>query len=67
MYDLSANTWTQSPVIGPSPRSGPALASLGEDQVLLFGGNSAGDYDGQTWLASGFHVEYRVYLPLVAR
>jgi len=65
VYDLSANTWTnQSPAVaaangaalydGPSARWIHAMASLGGDQVLLFGGFS-GPYLGDTWLATEFY------------
>ena len=55
VYDLSANTWTQSsPTPSPSARYLHALAPLGEGQALLFGGWDAGGYDAETWLANGF-------------
>jgi N-acetylneuraminic acid mutarotase len=39
VYDLSANTWTQKfPATKPSARTSHAMAYLGDDQVLLFGG-----------------------------
>ena len=47
VYDLSDNTWTQKfPGTNPSARSGHGMAKIGDDQVLLFGGD--GD-DGGTW------------------
>ncbi|MBM3131106.1 MAG: hypothetical protein FJ009_21085 [Chloroflexi bacterium] len=53
VYDLSANTWTQmSPVGGtkPSARWRHAMAYIGDDQVLLFGGwNGSGFFD-DTWV-----------------
>ncbi|MCL4705194.1 T9SS type A sorting domain-containing protein [bacterium] len=46
VYDLSDNTWTlQSPATQPSARGNHAMASLGGDQVLLFGGG-----DDETWV-----------------
>ncbi len=51
VYDLSDNTWTlKSPATQPSARYGHALASLGGDQVLLFGGYDAGGKDDETWV-----------------
>ena len=50
VYDLSANTWTEmAPAAAPSARYYHAMASVGGDQVLLFGG---GDYDhcGDSWV-----------------
>ena len=39
IYDLSDGNWTlQTPSSTPSARRSPAMASLGDDQVLLFGG-----------------------------
>jgi N-acetylneuraminic acid mutarotase len=50
VYDLSANTWTQLfPVTSPSARYAHAMASLGGNQVLMFGGYT-GSYSGQTWV-----------------
>jgi len=50
VYDLSDNIWTQkSPATQPSGRYGPAMASLGGNQVLLFGGFD-GAYDDETWV-----------------
>jgi hypothetical protein len=44
------------------------MASIGEDQALLFGGWDTYN-DAETWLASGFTggVAHRTYLPLVTR
>jgi len=51
VYDLSANTWTnQAPAAAPSARYWHAMASLGEDQVLLFGGEDASGLEGETWV-----------------
>jgi N-acetylneuraminic acid mutarotase len=48
VYDLSDNTWTQkTPSSNPSGRAQHALASLGGDEVLLFGGNGSGN---DTWV-----------------
>jgi len=50
VYDLSANTWTnQAPATSPSARYGHAMASLGGDQVLLFGGWDVSELNGETW------------------
>jgi N-acetylneuraminic acid mutarotase len=41
VYDLSDNTWTlQSPTTKPSARTEHAMAFIGDDKVLLFGGFS---------------------------
>jgi len=37
------------PISSPSARMNHAMASLGDDQVLLFGGDD-GTYDGETWV-----------------
>jgi N-acetylneuraminic acid mutarotase len=72
VYDLSENRWTnQSPIGAPSARGYHAMAWLGGDQVLLFGG-ACGHYpdltfDGETWVATGFFTPARTYLPLVMR
>jgi len=51
VYDLSANSWTnQTPASGPSARYGHAMATLGGDQVLLFGGQDDSGYNGETWV-----------------
>ncbi len=51
VYDLSANTWTnKAPAAAPSARYGHAMAYLGGDQVLLFGGFDAGGLNGETWV-----------------
>ena len=61
VYDLSDNTWTnQAPVSSrsaaewtasaPSVRSLHAMAYLGGDQALLFGGYDTGNYYGDTWV-----------------
>ena len=50
-YDLSDNTSTlQSPATKPSARQAHAMASLGGDQLLLFGGTDADGIDGETWV-----------------
>jgi len=52
VYDLSANTWTnQAPAAGPSARISHAMAWVGGDRVLLFGGHD-GSYipNGETWV-----------------
>ena len=62
IYDLSDNTWTdQAPATaaangaalydGPSARCGAAMAALGGDEVLLFGGDDgSGGYYNDTWI-----------------
>ena len=51
VYDLSDNTWTnQAPTTGPSARRSHTMASLGGDQVLLFGGYATDDVNGETWV-----------------
>ena len=51
VYDSSANSWTQlAPAASPSARYVHAMASPGEDQVLLFGGNDDSSYLDDTWL-----------------
>jgi len=55
-----------APAAGPSARWWHATASLGGDQVLLFGGWDD-IYDGETWVATEFFIPFRVYLPLVVR
>ena len=50
VYDLSDNTWTlKSPATKPSARLRHAMASLGGDQVLLFGGFDDSS-DDETWV-----------------
>ena len=50
VYDLSDNTWTlRSPVTKPSARRLHAMAYLGGDQVLLFGGFD-GSRSDETWI-----------------
>jgi hypothetical protein len=50
VYDLSDNTWTQkNPPSKPSARGSSAMANIGGDKVLLFGGYN-GAYDGETWV-----------------
>ena len=59
--------WKKQAPAGPSARRGHAMASLGRDQVLLFGGDDDSGYNGETWLATGFFIPFRVYLPVVVR
>ena len=69
VYVLGEDEWTQwLPAVSPSARNDHAMASTGSDQVLLFGGMD-GNYDGETWLATGFLFipSTAVYLPLVTR
>ena len=49
VYDLSANTWTQKTISGPSGRRWPAMAYIGDDRVLLFGGYDVA-LDDETWV-----------------
>ncbi len=50
VYDLSANTWTKkSPSTSPSARSGHAMAYIGGDRVMLFGGYDNADRN-DTWI-----------------
>jgi len=78
VYDLSANTWTNQALVSsrsaaewtaaaPSARTDLAMASLGGDRVVLFGGHDAGGDNSETWLATGFFTPVRVYLPVVAK
>jgi N-acetylneuraminic acid mutarotase len=51
IYDLSDETWTQvSPSAAPTARNSHAMAYLGGDKVLLFGGGHGGTVDNQTWV-----------------
>jgi hypothetical protein len=58
-WTWDGTTWTQQAVVGPSPRAGAAMATLGGN-VVLFGGVTTGDggnaflddtwiWDGATW------------------
>lgn len=69
VYDLGMNTWTsQAPATAPSARHKHAMAAIGEDQALLFGGGDDANRYGDTWLAAGFYqTSYRIYLPAVTR
>ena len=61
IYDLSNNTWTdREPATSPVPRQLAAMAYVGPDQAVLFGGKSNGtdfgvtyeyDYSSNTWTA----------------
>jgi len=43
IYDLSDGTWTQmSPASKPSPRAEHAMAYVGDDKVILYGGYDSG-------------------------
>jgi N-acetylneuraminic acid mutarotase len=51
VYDLSDNMWTeQAPAFAPSAREWHALAYIGGDQVLLFGGDAVPATFGDTWV-----------------
>jgi len=51
VYDLSDSTWTQkNPSSKPSARTGHAMAYIGTDQVLLFGGYDTGGFSDETWV-----------------
>jgi len=47
----SAAEWT---AVSPSARARQAMALIGGDRVLLFGGDTASSYSAETWLAAGF-------------
>jgi hypothetical protein len=50
IYDLSANSWTESTSVNsPSHRGGYIASVYGTDKVVLFGGYSSG-YKRDTWL-----------------
>ena len=56
IYDLSDDTWTElNPPVRPSGRYDHAMAYIGSDKVLLYGGNEAGtdtwvfDLSDNTW------------------
>ena len=50
VYDLSDDTWTQKfPVASPSARCNHGMATIGGDQVLLYGGGQNG-YGDDTWI-----------------
>ena len=53
VFDLSTHNWTNmASTIGRSAPNGRAMASLGGDQALLFGGNDETwvyDLSGNTW------------------
>lgn len=51
MYDLSDNTWTQqTPSTKPSGRRYHAMAYIGDDKVLLFGGWDGDSSYADTWV-----------------
>lgn len=54
VYDLSDDTWTlKSPTTAPSVRYMPAMAYIGDDKVVLFGGGfdfELVSFDGETWI-----------------
>ncbi len=51
VYDLSDNNWTlQNPATKPLYRAFHAMASMGGDNVLLFGGDGASNFVGDTWV-----------------
>jgi hypothetical protein len=54
VYDLSDNAWTQkSPTTSPSGREYHAMAYLGNEWVILFGGFTQGGHNNETWIAGG--------------
>jgi len=69
VYDLSANTWTDQtpPTAAPSARFLPAMASLGGDQALLFGGDDANGYNGETWVYDSAASRWTYKVPPAAR
>jgi N-acetylneuraminic acid mutarotase len=51
VYDLSDNSWTQqAPASKPSARWGPVMDYLGDDRVMLFGGDGSGGLQNDTWV-----------------
>ncbi len=51
IYDLSDNTWTlKYPGTSPSARTQHAMAPIGGDQVLLFGGFDGPNSVNETWV-----------------
>ena len=51
VYDFSENTWTQkNPSTKPSVRRAHAMAYLGGDQVLMFGGWDGSTRNDETWI-----------------
>ena len=64
----AAGTWQNVTRVPPPARGRHAMATLVNDQLLLFGGCDTA-YNADTWLASGFGTgpTYRLYLPLVMR
>jgi hypothetical protein len=52
VYDFSDNIWTlMTPVLKkPSKRTFHAMANIGSDRVLLFGGNDQFGFDDETWV-----------------
>ncbi len=50
IYDLSTNSWSQKIVDGPVAREEHDMAYIGEDKVLLFGGDAATGYQSDTWI-----------------
>jgi N-acetylneuraminic acid mutarotase len=51
VYDLSEDTWTQQyPSSNPEERYWHAMAYIGGDHVLLFGGEAGGIWYGDTWV-----------------
>ena len=67
LHDADSAWNKQAPATAPSARIGHAMASLGGDRVLLFGGWDDSSPLGDTWLATGFLTPVRVYLPMVMR
>ncbi len=72
-YDLSTGNWTdEAPAVAPSARCYHAMASLGDDKVLLFGGTEtqSDDWLGDTWvydLSDGAWTEMAPAAPPPAR
>jgi N-acetylneuraminic acid mutarotase len=55
IYDLSDDAWTlKSPASKPSARQFHAMASIGTNKVLLFGGNF--DANDETWLYTSAEI-----------
>ncbi len=65
MYDVAANTWTQSaPATPPGPRDSHALARTG-DTVILYGGFN-GSVLGDTWAFDVMTGEWSEVMPATA-
>ncbi len=51
VYNLSENTWVQKLISSPSARSEHSMAYIGDDKVILFGGDAEdAGYKNDTWI-----------------